>query len=87
MIPQGQRLYAEDRLAGLYFETERRPCLFRADCGFAFNHPLDPSDSYIVVDPETNEPVGIHSPTEFTGSTPPPLYRVFLLRPLLADDV
>ncbi len=80
-----QRVYAEDRLAGLYFATEGRPCLFRADCGFEFNHPLDPTQSYVATDPETDEPVGIYSPTEFTGDAPPPLFHVFLLRPLLRD--
>lgn len=79
-----QQVYAEDKLAGLVFWTEGKPCVFRADCGYDFNHPLDPAnESYVAIDPETNLVLGIQSPDRFVGDVPPRLYRVFLLRPLL----
>lgn len=82
--PPRQQVYAEDKLAGLLFWTEGKPCVFRADCGFDFNHPLDPAnESYVAIDPETNAVLGIQCPDRFLGDVTPPLYRVFLLRPLL----
>lgn len=82
---QHQQVYAQDKLAGLFFATEGRQCPFRADCGFVFDYPLNPKQSYMAIDPETNEPVGIYSPYGFTGDGQPPLYRVLLLRPLIRD--
>jgi hypothetical protein len=74
-------LYARDKLAGLLFVTDTRSCAFRPDCGLEFNHPLVETDAYVMVDPESGEPIGIFSRTEFTGGAPEP-YRVCLLRPV-----
>jgi hypothetical protein len=78
-------LYATDKLAGLIFLAGDRWCYFRADCRFEYNSPLDLTRTYALIDPETEQCIGIRSPTEFTGLEVPQSYRVFLLRPLLRD--
>lgn len=65
-------------LAGLIFWWEQGWCLFRADCGYEFDIPLSDSNSYVLIDPLTQERVGIYSPTHFVGLDIVP-YRVFLL--------
>jgi hypothetical protein len=80
-----QDLYATDKLAGLIFLAGDRWCYFRADCHFEYNWPLDLKQAYALIDPETDQCIGIRSPTEFTGFDVPPSYRVFLLRPLMRD--
>lgn len=80
--------WAQDKLAGLGFEAAEGWCLFRADCeGFEFNHPLDPANSYAVIDVETNVVIGIYSPGGFTGPMGEEFhpYKVYLLRPMLED--
>ena len=85
--PKSQTIFAEDRLAGLIFATQRRWCFFRPDNDlFIFNHPLDVERQQALVDPETDQMVGVHSRDGFSCvKNFPPLYRVFLLRPLIVD--
>ena len=80
-------LHAEDKLAGLYFSALDRGCCFRAECGVEFNHPLDPRAFYALIDPETNECVGLYDGETVIhpGQPPPPRFRVYFLRPLLED--
>lgn len=88
MTPKGsspQDVFAADKLVGLIFMADDQWCYFRADCGFDFNWPHDPTSSYALIDPETEEFIGIRSPNGFTGFEVPPLFRVFLLRPLQRD--
>jgi hypothetical protein len=72
-------------LAGLGFVAGRSWCYFRASCGFTFERELAPQGTYVVVDPETNEAIGIQTPEGFSGSVPFTPYRVYLLLP--AADV
>jgi hypothetical protein len=80
-----QDLYANDKLAGLIFLAGDRWCYFRTDRRFEFNWPLDLQRAYALIDPETEQCIGIRSSTEFTGFDVPASYRVFLLRPLVRD--
>ena len=78
-------LYSPDKIAGLVFATEDGWCRFRADCGQEFNHPLSSRHAYAVVDIETDEFVGIQGLGSFSADEMVPLYRVYLLRPLIQD--
>lgn len=91
-----RRVYAEDKLASFVFDNGSRWCYFRAECGMEFNWPFDEKASHAVIDPETDECIGIrsygrhltHSPRlsdSHATSDVPVMFRVYLLRPLLLD--
>lgn len=82
--PQTRRLpWAADQLVGLVFLSHDKWCHFRVECGREFNTPFDPDHSYALTDPQTDELVGILTPTVFVSTEEDVMYRVFLVRPLL----
>ena len=85
--PTPNNFYAEDKLAGLYFLTFGRVCRFRAECGFEFNHPLEATASYALIDPQTGDCVGIahRGAVIHPGQEGPTPFRVYLLRPQLPN--
>lgn len=75
--------FSRERCAGLAFNTRDGWCCFRADCGIAFDWPLDPASAYALIDLETDLAIGVLAAGEFTGFEESALFRVFALRPLL----
>ena len=90
--PIRNKLYADDKLAGLYFATYRRSCRFRAECELEFNYPLDAKKDYALIDPQTKECIGVvmgsSNVVVFPLVLPQPElvpFRVYFLRPVLED--
>lgn len=84
-VSPSRAVYSPDRLAGLTFRTRDDWCDFRGECGLAFDSPLDSRRAYALIDPNTNEFVGIRDPAQPTTPNALPLFQVFLLRPLSRD--